>query len=47
MPKKHLEAPTPQARAKLRKSLGTLRQLTIQPVTRSRYDKSLQDFSTF
>ena len=47
MPKKHLEAPTPQARAKLRKSLGTLRQLTIQPVTRSRYDKSLQDFFNF
>ena len=47
MPKRHLEAATPKARATMRKTLGTLRQLTVQPVTRSRYDKSLQDFFAY
>ena len=44
MPKRHLEAPTPKARASARQKLGTLKQLTVQPVTRKRYDESLQTF---
>ena len=47
MPKRHLEAPTPEARAKMRKSLGTLKQLTVQPTTRVRYDQALSDFFKF
>ena len=38
MPKRHLEAATPEARARARRKLGTL-----QPVTRKCYDQSLQD----
>lgn len=44
MPKRHLEGATPEARAKARQRLGTLKQLTVQPVTRIRYDQVLQDF---
>ena len=44
MPKRHLEGATPEARAKARQRLGTLKQLTVQPVTRIRYDQALQDF---
>ena len=44
MPKRHLEAATPDARARARQKLGTLKQLTVQPVTRKRYDHSLKDF---
>ena len=47
MPKRHLEAPTPQARAKMRKQLSTLKELTIQPITHARYNKSLDDFFEF
>ena len=47
MPKRHLEGPTPQARAKLRKQLGTLRQLTVQPITRGRYNQAMADFFEF
>ena len=47
MPKRHLEAHTQEARAKQRKQLGTLRSLTVQPVTRARYEKSRQDFYTW
>ena len=43
MPKRHLEAATPEARARARRKLGTLKQLTVQPVTRKCYDQSLQD----
>ena len=44
MPKRHLEAPTPEARAKLRKELGTLKSLTVQPVTRKRYEEARESF---
>ena len=44
MPKKHLEAATQEARAKIRKQLGTLRSLTVQPVTRARYEKARDSF---
>ena len=37
MPKRVLEAPTQEGRAKQRKQLGTLKSLTVQPVTRARY----------
>ena len=47
MPKRHLEAHTTEARAKMRKQLGTLRQLTVQPTTRKRYDQALSDFFKF
>lgn len=44
MPKRHLEARTQESRAKARKELGPLRNLTVQPVTRARYQKSLDEF---
>ena len=44
MPKRHLEASTATERAKQRQQLGSLRSLTVQPVTRQRYDKARQDF---
>lgn len=44
MPKRHLEAPTQEPRAKARKTLGPLRNLTVQPVTRERYKQSLDLF---
>lgn len=44
MPKRHLEAPTQEARAKSRRQLGTLKSLTVQPVTRARYNQSLEMF---
>ena len=47
MTKRHLEAATPEARAKMRKQLGTLKQLTVQPTTRARYSQSLQSFFKF
>lgn len=47
MPKRHLEAATPEARAKMRKSLGTLKQLTVQPATRQRYNEALGNFFKF
>lgn len=47
MPKRHLEAATPEARATMRKKLGTLKQLTFQPTTRARYDQSLTIFFKF
>ena len=31
-------------RKQLRKTLGSLRSLTVQPITRKRYDESLQHF---
>ena len=47
MPKLVLESKHPQLRAKQRQQLGTLKQLTVQPATRARYDKALQGFLTF
>ena len=44
MPKRHLEAPTQESRAQARKSLGTLKSLTVQPITRVRYQQSLEQF---
>ena len=44
MPKRHLEGPTPKARAHMRRQLGTLKQLTVQPTTCARYNQSLNDF---
>jgi integrase len=44
MPKRHLEASTPTERAKMRKELGTLKSLTVQPLTRSRYVKAREAF---
>lgn len=44
MPKRHLEGATQEARAKIRKELGTLKQLTVQPVTRERYKKAMEKF---
>ena len=47
MPKRHLEGMTQQARAKVRKQLGTLQQLTVQPATKARYDKAVDGFLRF
>ena len=47
MPKRVLEQATQEARAKQRKMLGPLRQLTVQPVTRARYQQALDDFFAF
>ena len=44
MPKRLLEAATANERAKMRKQLGSLKSLTVQPVTRARYEKARQDF---
>ena len=44
MPKRHLEGSTPEARAKIRKQLGTLKELTVQPVTRARYSQAREAF---
>lgn len=44
MPKRVLEANTPEARAQQRQRLGTLRQLTVQPATRKRYDSAVDQF---
>ena len=44
MPKRHLEQHTQEARAKYRKTLGPLRGLTVQPVTKQRYQQSLNEF---
>ena len=47
MPKRVLEAATPQARAKQRRTLGTLKALTVQPSTRQRYNKAIDHFLSF
>eukprot|EP00438_Fugacium_kawagutii_P007999 Skav234605 [mRNA] locus=scaffold5214:352284:358006:- [translate_table: standard] len=44
MPKRHLEAPTEQERAKTRQALGSLRELTVQPVTKARYQQAREEF---
>ena len=45
--KRVLEAHDPGERAKQRQRLGTLRELTVQPATRRRYDLALQAFFKF
>ena len=47
MPKRHLEGATREDRAKIRKTLGPLRTLTVQPVTKARYKAALDDFFRF
>lgn len=47
MPKRLLEAPTVQERAKQRQKLGSLKDLTVQPATRKRYAAALTRFFTF
>ena len=44
MPKRVLEAHTEEGRAKQRKTLGTLKSLTVQPVTRARYTDAKNQF---
>ena len=44
MPKRVLEAHTQEGRAKQRKQLGTLRSLTVQPITRARYQAARDQF---
>ena len=44
MPKRHLEGSTQEARATMRQRLGSLKSLTVQPVTRKRYDAALESF---
>ena len=45
--KKHLEARTKEERAKVRKHLGKLKDLTVQPQTRRRYEAARQQFYEF
>jgi len=48
MPKRRiLEAPEASARARQRKELGTLQDLTVQPATRKRYQKAIAGFFSF
>jgi site-specific recombinase XerD len=44
---KHLEGHTKEARSKVRKNLGSLKQLTVQPKTRARYENARKKFYTF
>ena len=44
---KHLEGRTQQQRIKVRKQMGTLKQLTVQPKTRQRYDRAKNRFYDF
>ena len=45
--KKHVEGRTREARARIRKDIGTLKSLTVQPKTRIRYDKARKKFYEF
>ena len=47
MPKRFLEAASPKARALQRQKLGTLRELTVQPATRKRYDAAVNGFLAY
>ena len=47
MPKRVLEAVTQEERAKQRRKLGTLKELTVQPSTRIRYNKAIDGFLQF
>ena len=44
---KVVEAPHASDRAKQRRKLGTLRELTVQPATKRRYNKALDEFFAF
>ena len=43
----HLDGKTASERQKIRRELGSLRNLTVQPRTRARYDKALEKFWSF
>ena len=45
--KKHLEGRTKQERCKIRKDMGSLKSLTVQPKTRARYDQARDKFYSF
>jgi hypothetical protein len=45
--KRHLEGRTKEARARIRKDIGTLKSLTVQPPTRKRYDDARKRFYFF
>ena len=45
--KQHVEGRTKEDRSKVRKSLGTLKQLTVQPKTRQRYEQARKKFYSF
>ncbi len=45
--KSHVEGRTREERVHVRKQLGKLSQLTVQPPTRKRYDKALDHLGTF
>ena len=47
MPKRVLEGATPVERASQRRKLGSLRDLTVQPSTRGRYNKAIDKFLLF
>ena len=47
MPKRHLEAATQRDRANQRQKLGTLRDLTVQPATKQRYNRAIDKFLQF
>ena len=47
MPKRFLEAATPAERAIRRQRMGTLRELTVQPSTRQRYSRAIDQFLAF
>ena len=47
MPKRFLEAATPAERAIKRQRMGTLKELTVQPSTRQRYTKAIDQFLAF
>ena len=43
----HLGAASKESRKKIRKTLGTLKSLTVQPKTKERYKSSLSDFFSY
>ena len=47
MPKRILEGTTQSERAKQRQELGSLKDLTVQPATKRRYNKAIDDFLAF
>ena len=47
MPRRFLEGASPKARAIQRQRMGTLKELTVQPSTRRRYDAAVEGFLSF
>ena len=47
MPKRHLEGTTQSDRAKQRQKLGSLRELTVQPATKQRYNRAIDKSLVF